>query len=95
MACGVRKQWTRELNGLSTSAQIAHIRKILNDLGMEGRMSLEQARDIRAQRELAQELGACSSIGESTGMLKQFSFGYARRCTEIREGHRVGKTVQN
>jgi hypothetical protein len=67
VACGVRKQWTRELNGLSTSAQIAHIRKTLNDLGMVGRMSLEQAREIRAKRELAQELGACRSPRESIG----------------------------
>ncbi|KAH9986655.1 hypothetical protein BJV74DRAFT_885881 [Russula compacta] len=56
VACGVRKQWTRELDGLDTSAQIAHIRKILSDLGMAGRLSMEQAREIRAQRELAQEL---------------------------------------
>jgi hypothetical protein len=55
----VRKQWTRELDGLDTTAQIAHIRKILSDLGMVGRLSMEQAREIRAQRELAQELGAC------------------------------------
>ncbi|KAH9968415.1 hypothetical protein BGW80DRAFT_1338390, partial [Lactifluus volemus] len=56
VACGVRKQWTRELNGLNDSAQIAHIRKILGDLGMVGRLSLDQAREIRARRELAQEL---------------------------------------
>jgi len=56
VACGVRKQWARELNGLDTSAQITHIRSILSDLGMVGRLSLEQAREIRAQRELAQEL---------------------------------------
>ena len=60
VACGVRKQWTRELDGLNTGAQIAHIRKILSDLGMVGRLSMEQAREIRAQRELAQELGAWS-----------------------------------
>jgi hypothetical protein len=54
----VRKQWARELNGLNASAQITHIRKILSELGMAGRLSLEQAREIRAQRELAQELGA-------------------------------------
>ncbi|KAI0281149.1 hypothetical protein BGY98DRAFT_1095093 [Russula aff. rugulosa BPL654] len=56
VACGVRKQWARELDGLNPNAQIAQIRKILNDLGMVGRLSMEQAREIRAQRELAQEL---------------------------------------
>jgi hypothetical protein len=49
----------------TTNVQIAHIRKILSDLGMVGRMSMEQAREIRAQRELAQELGTCS-FGELT-----------------------------
>lgn len=53
----MRKQWSRELDGLNANAQIAHIRKILSDLGMVGRLSMEQAREIRAQRELAQELG--------------------------------------
>ncbi|KAN0109130.1 hypothetical protein V8E52_009652 [Russula decolorans] len=56
VACGVRKQWARELDGMNVNAQIAHIRKILSDLGMVGRPSMEQAREIRAQRELAQEL---------------------------------------
>ncbi|KAI9456107.1 hypothetical protein F5148DRAFT_1324351 [Russula earlei] len=56
VACGVRKQWARELDGLNANAQITYIRKILRDLGMVGRLSLEQAREIRARRELAQEL---------------------------------------
>ncbi|KAI0296559.1 hypothetical protein B0F90DRAFT_1811298 [Multifurca ochricompacta] len=56
LACGVRKQWARELANLSTSAQIEHIRKTLTDLGMVGRLSMEQAGKIRARRELAQEL---------------------------------------
>jgi hypothetical protein len=45
---------------MDANAQIAHIRKILSDLGMVGRLSMEQAREIRAQRELAQELGTWS-----------------------------------
>lgn len=63
----MRKQWTRELDGLDTSAQIAHIRKMLSDLGMTGRLSMEQAREVRAQRELAQELGAWSYKGPPSG----------------------------
>ncbi|KAI9465130.1 hypothetical protein F5148DRAFT_1285824 [Russula earlei] len=46
VACGVRKQWARELDGLNANAQITYIRKILRDLGMVGRLSLEQAREI-------------------------------------------------
>ncbi|KAI0259421.1 hypothetical protein BC834DRAFT_846777 [Gloeopeniophorella convolvens] len=57
VACGVRKQWTREFSGMSAlSAQIAHVRRMLTDLGMVGRPSMEQARAIREKREMAQEL---------------------------------------
>jgi len=57
VACGVRKVWSKELAGMdSPSEQIAHLRKMLNELGMKGRFSLEQAKTIKAKREIAQEL---------------------------------------
>ena len=57
-ACGVRKSWVKELKGLDTpTQQISHIRGILSGLGMKGRFSLEQAKSIKAKRELAQEMG--------------------------------------
>jgi hypothetical protein len=37
-------------------SQITHLKSLLKDLGMSGRMSLEKARAIRTQREFAQEL---------------------------------------
>lgn len=84
----MRKQWARELDGLNAKAQIAHIRKILNDLGMVGRMSMEQAREIRAQRELAQELGTWfDSLSGYTKVIDTFES--SRRCTEFREGNRI------
>jgi hypothetical protein len=82
----VRKQWTRELDGLNTGAQIAHIRKILSDLGMVGRLSMDQAREIRAQRELAQELGAQL---DPWGYKVIDPLLFPRRCAEIREGNRI------
>ncbi|CCM02670.1 uncharacterized protein FIBRA_04775 [Fibroporia radiculosa] len=57
VACGVRKAWAREFKNLdSPSEQIKRLKTILADLGMTGRMSMEQAKAIRAKRELAQEL---------------------------------------
>jgi hypothetical protein len=54
----VRKVWSKEFQGLDTpSAQIKRLKDMLTGLGMEGRMSHEQAKTIRAKRELAQELG--------------------------------------
>lgn len=58
MACGVRRVWAKEFKDLERhSDQIKRLKQILADLGMTGRMSLEQAKAIREKRELAQELG--------------------------------------
>jgi hypothetical protein len=51
------------------SQQIAHLRKILTDLGMGSRPSLEQARAIKVRRELAQELGETRASRESYNSL--------------------------
>jgi hypothetical protein len=69
-ACGVRKVWARELKDLDTpSRQISHIRGVLSELGMKGRFSMEQAKAIKAKRELAQEMGElcrCSDLISNT-----------------------------
>ncbi|RPD58945.1 hypothetical protein L226DRAFT_536488 [Lentinus tigrinus ALCF2SS1-7] len=57
VACGVRKVWSKEFKGLDKpSDQIRRLRQILSDLGMKGRMSMEQAKVIREKREFEQEL---------------------------------------
>ncbi|KAJ7758549.1 hypothetical protein DFH07DRAFT_818502 [Mycena maculata] len=56
LACGVRKVWAKVLKDESPSQQIKTLKQILTDLGMSGRMSLEQAKAIKEKRELAQEL---------------------------------------
>ncbi|KAG8877299.1 hypothetical protein FRB98_006773 [Tulasnella sp. 332] len=57
VACGVRKKWAKEFEGLSKpSQQINHVKRILSDLGMTGRLSLEKAKEIREKRELAKEI---------------------------------------
>ena len=63
VACGVRKVWSKELKGLDKpSEQIRHLRQMLTDLGMSGRMSLEQAKAIKEKREFEQELSACPQL---------------------------------
>jgi hypothetical protein len=58
VACGVRKVWSKEFKDIDTpSLQIQRLKTILSGLGMTGRMSLEQAKSIKAKREFAQELG--------------------------------------
>ncbi|KAH9893183.1 hypothetical protein C8Q73DRAFT_827588 [Cubamyces lactineus] len=57
VACGVRKVWSKEFKGLEKpSDQIRRLRQILTDLGMSGRMSMEQAKAIKAKREFEKEL---------------------------------------
>lgn len=55
--CGIRKLWGKELKPYETSkGKIKHLRKLLEDVGMTGRFSMEKAREIREKRELAADL---------------------------------------
>ncbi|KAG1734084.1 uncharacterized protein EDB91DRAFT_620819 [Suillus paluster] len=66
VACGVRKQWKKEFANLDTpSAQIKRLKEILSDLGMVGRPTLEKAKAIKAERELAQELRDVQEFAEA------------------------------
>lgn len=57
VACGVRKMWKKEFADLDTpSGQVKRLKEILKDLGMTGRLTLEKAKTIKAEREFAQEL---------------------------------------
>ncbi|KAH8093825.1 hypothetical protein BXZ70DRAFT_1010418 [Cristinia sonorae] len=57
VACGVRKVWAKEFKDMeSKSAQIRRLKEILSGLGMNGRLSLEQAKAIKEKREFEQEL---------------------------------------
>ena len=61
VACGVRKVWKKEFEGLDRpSQQIKRLHSILGDLGMTPRYSMEKAKAIRDERELAQELSEYS-----------------------------------
>lgn len=65
LACGIRKMWAKEFKELDRpSQQIKRLKEILAELGMTGRLSLEQAKSIKERRELAQELGvSCDAFG--------------------------------
>lgn len=55
--CGIRKMWHKELAPYETSkAKIRHLKDLLKDVGMDGRYSVEKARQIKEQRELAADL---------------------------------------
>ncbi|OJD37062.1 transcriptional regulator [Diplodia corticola] len=57
--CGIRKLWGKELKPFETpKAKISHLKDLLKDAGMEGRYSVEKARQIKERRELAADLEA-------------------------------------
>jgi len=57
LACGVRKVWSKVFQDLdSPNQQIKKLKEILAELGMTGRMGMDQAKTIKQKRELAQEL---------------------------------------
>lgn len=55
----MRKVWAKEFRNVpKPSQQIKRLKEVLAELGMTGRLSLEQAKAIEEKRDLAQELGA-------------------------------------
>ncbi|KAG2184697.1 hypothetical protein INT43_000610 [Umbelopsis isabellina] len=60
--CGVRKVWSKELADCkTTSAQIARLKSILQDLGVEGRPTLEKCEKVKSERELKAEIESLST----------------------------------
>ncbi|KAJ3410600.1 hypothetical protein HDV05_003550 [Chytridiales sp. JEL 0842] len=57
LKCGVRKLWGVEFKGLDGKARIAKLKDILSSLGLtDGRPTLKKCKQIKARREMEQEL---------------------------------------
>jgi len=66
--CGIKKLWGKELAPYSTPREkIAHLKTMLRDAGMDGRYSVEKARQIKEARELAADLEAVKDFDERWG----------------------------
>ncbi|KAA1136391.1 hypothetical protein PGTUg99_029849 [Puccinia graminis f. sp. tritici] len=66
VACGVRKQWKKEFQHLTTNKQqIQRLTKILEDLGMTGRLSMVKAKEIKARRDLEAEVSELVATRET------------------------------
>lgn len=68
--CGVRKLWHNELKryGDDARAKIKHLKKMLADVGMDGRFSEARAREIKETRELMAEAEAAQEMNALWGM---------------------------
>ncbi|KAF7544700.1 hypothetical protein G7046_g9732 [Stylonectria norvegica] len=62
--CGIRKLWHMELkkHGSDTRAKIRHLKKMLADVGIDGRFSEAKAREIKEMRELQAEAEAAQEM---------------------------------
>ncbi|KAF1943297.1 hypothetical protein EJ02DRAFT_453393 [Clathrospora elynae] len=68
--CGIRKVWSRdpELAKCSTSKEkIRVLKTMLNDVGMDGKYSVEKAAKIKEQREFAKDLEAIQQGEQAWG----------------------------
>lgn len=76
--------WSKAFQGVDApQEQIKKLKEILAELGMTGRMSMEQAKAIKQKRELAQELGTDISFIAPLLQLNP----YNRGCTGICKGY--------
>ena len=68
--CGIRKLWHMELkkHGNDARAKIRHLKKMLADVGMDGRFSEAKAREIREARELLAETEAAQEMNRLWGV---------------------------
>ncbi|GFP54887.1 hypothetical protein ACSS6W_002781 [Trichoderma asperelloides] len=67
--CGVRKLWHIELKqyGDNAGAKIRHLKKMLSDIGMDGRFSEAKAREIKEMRELQADVEAAQEMDRLWG----------------------------
>ncbi|PTB61959.1 hypothetical protein BBK36DRAFT_1189849 [Trichoderma citrinoviride] len=69
MKCGIRKLWHNELKqyGDNANAKIRHLKKMLADVGMDGRFSEAKAREIKEMRELQADVEAAQEMDRLWG----------------------------
>ncbi|KAL6899011.1 hypothetical protein GGI43DRAFT_76497 [Trichoderma evansii] len=67
--CGIRKLWHIELKqyGDNAGAKIRHLKKMLSDIGMDGRFSEAKAREIKEMRELQADVEAAQEMDRLWG----------------------------
>ncbi|TFB06552.1 hypothetical protein CCMA1212_000123 [Trichoderma ghanense] len=67
--CGIRKLWHNELKqyGDNANAKIRHLKKMLADVGMDGRFSEAKAREIKEMRELQADVEAAQEMDRLWG----------------------------
>ncbi|ORY58855.1 uncharacterized protein BCR38DRAFT_70813 [Pseudomassariella vexata] len=70
LKCGVRKIWAFELKdyGSDSGGKIKHLKKMLKEIGMDGRFSEAKAKEIKERRELMADLEAVQEMNKNWGV---------------------------
>ncbi|EOD49853.1 putative transcriptional protein [Neofusicoccum parvum UCRNP2] len=85
--CGIRKLWGKELKPFDTpKAKINHLKEMLKEAGMDGRYSVEKARQIKERRELAADLEAVQEGAKRWGQSDSEEDGGARPKRRLAKG---------
>jgi hypothetical protein len=80
--CGIRKVWSRdpELSSCNTSKEkINMLKRMLAEVGMDGKYSVEKAAKIKEQREFAKDLAAIQEAEAKWGTVGETSSGRPKR----------------
>lgn len=97
VACGMRKQWKKEFQDRPTrKQQIQHLTKILEGLGMTGRLSMNKAKEIKARRDLEAEVNelVASNQVDSSDDDDQVSLDADRKENQIKK-RKKNRTVDD
>ncbi|KAI9800248.1 MAG: hypothetical protein M1825_004232 [Sarcosagium campestre] len=74
LKCGIRRLWHKELAAYDTNkAKINHLKQLLRDVGMDGRYSVDKARQVKEERELKAEVEDVQSEAKRWGKDKGLS----------------------
>lgn len=69
LQCGVRKIWAMHLKKFETyKEKVAELKRMLREIGLEGRFSKEKARQIKEERELRADIQAIQEGEQKWGM---------------------------
>ncbi|TPX40502.1 hypothetical protein SeMB42_g05814 [Synchytrium endobioticum] len=55
IACGFKKRWAKEFEGLTGKERVGRLEEMLKDMGVVGRATMEQCKKVKARREYEEE----------------------------------------
>ncbi|KAJ3044218.1 HIRA-interacting protein 3 [Rhizophlyctis rosea] len=86
LACGVRKQWKKEFEGLNGRQRIKKLNDMLAELGIHDRPTLEKCKKVKEKREFEAEVGSLDLGNIITNTRRRRSDDFLRMDSSEGEG---------